>query len=104
MQFVVIAHHTPNLCPTSNAKIRGLLKESAKEIPHLAQRLGITIISLNVCGPEHQVLAVIESPDVERVHQFIMGARLVQWNTINVHATWSLEETLARADALPPIF
>ncbi|MEO0249428.1 MAG: hypothetical protein ABIN58_07785 [candidate division WOR-3 bacterium] len=104
MQFVVIAHHTPDLCPTSNAKIRELLKESAKEIPGLAQRLGITIISLNVYGPEHQVLAVIESPDVERVRQFLMEARLVQWNTINVHATWSLEEAMARADALPPLF
>jgi hypothetical protein len=33
-----------------------------------------------------------------------MQSRLVQWNTIAIHATWSLEEALAKADTLPTIF
>ena len=33
MQFVIIAEHSPELCPMSNAKIRDLMKESATEIP-----------------------------------------------------------------------
>jgi hypothetical protein len=104
MQFVIIAQHSPEMCPASNAKIREMMKAGAKEIPNLAQKLGIKIVSLNVYGPEHQVLALVESPDIEKVRDFVMESRLVQWNTTNIHATWSLEEALAKADKLPTIF
>ncbi len=43
MQFVIVAEHPPNLCPTSNAKIRELMKQGMKEIPSLAQKLGVKI-------------------------------------------------------------
>src|SRR6266498_359150 len=51
MQFVIIAEHSPELCPMSNAKIRDLMKESATEIPSLAEKLGVNIITTNVFGP-----------------------------------------------------
>ncbi len=104
MQFVVIAQHSPEMCPTSNGKIREMMKLGAKEIPGLAQKLGIQIVSLNVYGPDHQVLAIVESPDIEKVRDFVMESRLVQWNTTTIHATWTLEEALAKADKLPAIF
>lgn len=72
MQYVVIAEHQPEFCPTSNAKIRELMKQGAKGIPDLAKRLGVKIITLNVYG--------------------------------KIHATWSLEEALAKAETLPTMF
>jgi len=33
-----------------------------------------------------------------------MQSRLIQWNTVNIHATWSLEEALAKVETLPAIF
>ena len=104
MQFVIIARHSPELCPTSNAKIRQLMKEGTKEIPNIAQKLGVKIITLNVYGPDHEVLVVVEADGIEPVRDFTMQSRLVQWNTIAIHATWSLEEALAKADTLPTIF
>lgn len=104
MQFVMIAKHAPELCPTSNAKIRQLMKQGAKEMPDLAKRLGVKIITLNVYGPEHEILAVVEANDIEAVREFVMQSRLIQFNTTAVHATWSLEEALAKADALPTLF
>jgi hypothetical protein len=104
MQFVMSARHTPELCPTSNAKIRQMMKEGSKGIPDLAKKLGVKIITLNVYGPDHEVLAVLEADGIEAVREFTMQSRLVQWNTISIHATWSLEEALAKADKLPTIF
>ncbi len=103
-QFAIIAEHAPELCPTSNAKTREMMNQGAKEIPGLAQKLGMKIITLNVFGPEHIVLAVVEAPDIETVRTFVMESRLVQWNTTKVQATWSMEEALAKANALPPLF
>lgn len=104
MQFVMVAKHPPNLCPSSNAKIREMLKHGAKELPGVAQKLGVKIITLNVYGPDHVVLAVMEAADIEAVRNFAVQSQLMQWNTIEIHATWSLEEALAKVETIPTIF
>ncbi len=104
MQFVVISEHPPNLCPTSNAKTRELMKQGMKEIPTLAQKLGLKIITLNVFGTDHIVMAVVEAADIEAVRNFVMESRLVQWNTTRIHPTWTMEEAMAKADTLPTLF
>ena len=65
MQFVVVAEHLPELCPTSNGKIRELMREGAGEIPELAKKLGIEIVA--VPGPDHQVIGVFEAEDIGAV-------------------------------------
>ena len=67
MQFVVVAEHLPELCPTSNGKIRELMREGAGEIPELAKKLGIEIVALAVPGPDHQVIGVFEAEDIGAV-------------------------------------
>ena len=39
--FALIAEHPPDLCPTSNAQTRQILKEGASQIPQLAEQLGV---------------------------------------------------------------
>jgi hypothetical protein len=104
MQFVVLATHSPDMCPSSNSKIRELMKQGSKEIPNLAGKLGVKIVTLNVFGPDHQVMAVVEADDIEKVRDFVMESRLSQWNTVNVHATYTMEEALAKAEKLPALF
>jgi hypothetical protein len=104
MQFVIIAEHAPELCPTSNAKIRDLMKQTATEIPSLAQKLSVNIVTTNVFGPDHVIHTEAEADNIEAVREFIMQSRLVQWNTTRIHATWSLEEALDKADQLPTVF
>ncbi len=104
MQFVIVARHSPELCPTSNAKIRQLMKQGAKEIPEVAKKLGVKIITVNVYGPDHELLVVVEASGIEPVREFVTQSRLIQWNTTAIHATWTMEEALAKADALPAIF
>jgi hypothetical protein len=102
--FAVIAEHPPELCPTSNARTRQMLKEGAAQIPQLAEQLGVDIVTLRIFGPDHIVLAVVEANDIEPVREFILQSRLIQWNTTNIHATYSVEEALAKADVLETIF
>ena len=103
-QFVVIAEHPPELCPSSNKQTREMMIQGANQIPELAKKLGIDIINLRVFGPDHIVLAVVEAQDIEAVRDFVFESRLVQWNTTKIHATYSMEETLAKVEMLPPIF
>lgn len=102
--FAVIAEHPPELCPTSNAQTRKMLREGAAQVPRLAEQLGIDIVTLRVFGPDHVVLAVVDATDIETVREFILQSRLIQWNTTEVHATYSMEEALAKSDELEAIF
>ena len=102
--FAVLAEHPPELCPSSNAQTRKMLKQGAAQMPELAERLGIDILTLRVFGPDHVVLAVVEANDIETVREFILQSRLIQWNTTEIHATYSMEEAIAKSDELEAIF
>ena len=102
--FAVIAEHPPELCPTSNSQTRQMLKEGATQIQQLAERLGIDIVTLRVFGPDHVVLAVVEANDIEAVREFILQSRLIQWSTTHIHATYSMDEAIAKADEVEAIF
>jgi hypothetical protein len=102
--FAVIADHPPNLCPTSNAQTRKIMKEGAGQIPQLAEKLGINIVTLRVFGPDHIILAVVEADDIDSVRDFALQSRLMQWNTVKINATYSMEEALALIDEAETIF
>jgi hypothetical protein len=102
--FAVIAQHPPELCPTSNAQTRHMLKQGAAQMPQLAKQLGVDIVTLRVFGPDHIVLAVVEANNIEVVRDFVLHSRLIQWNTTKIHATYSMEEAIAKSDDLEAIF
>jgi hypothetical protein len=102
--FAVIAEHPPNLCPTSNAQTRQLLKEGASQIPQLAEQLGVDIGTLRIFGPDHIILAVVEADDIDSVRNFALQSRLMQWNTVKINATYSIEEAVAMIDEVEPVF
>jgi hypothetical protein len=102
--FAVIAEHPPNLCPTSNTQTRQMMKEGAGQIPQLAEGLGVNIVTMRIFGPDHIILAVVEAEDIDSVRDFVFQSRLMQWNKVNVHATYSLEEALGLIDQAEPIF
>src|SRR3990172_7908377 len=104
MQLDITAEQPPPLCPTGNAQTREMMKQGAKDLPALPQKLGIEIITIRVYGGGRVVLALVEASDIEKVREFIMQSRLIQWNTVKINATWSMEEALAKADQLPAIF
>jgi hypothetical protein len=102
--FAITAEHPPDLCPTANAQTRQMLKAGAGQIPHLAGQLGVGIVTLRVFGPDHIILAVVEADEIEAVRDFALQSRLMQWNTVRIHATYSIEEALALVDTVEPIF
>jgi hypothetical protein len=102
--FALIAEHPPDLCPTSNAQTRQMLKEGAHQIPHLAEQLGVDVGALRIFGPDHIILAVVEADTIDSVRDFALRSRLMQWNKVTIHATYSIEEALALIDEVETIF
>lgn len=102
--FALIAEHPPQLCPTSNAQTRQILKEGASQIPQLAKQLGVEIGALRVFGPDHIILAVVDADDIDSVRNFALQSRLMQWNTVKINATYSIEEAVTLIDEVEAIF
>ena len=102
--FAVIAEHPPELCPTANAQTRQMMKEGAGQIPRLAEQLGVNIVTLRIFGPEHIIVAVVEAEDIDSVRDFVFQSRLMQWNTVKVNATYSIEEAVGMLDDVETIF
>jgi hypothetical protein len=65
---------------------------------------GVNIGTLRIFGPDHIILAVVEADDISSVRDFALQSRLMQWNTVKIHATYSIEEALPLIDSVEPIF
>jgi hypothetical protein len=102
--FALIAEHPPHLCPTSNAQTRQILKAGASQIPQLAEQLGVEIGTLRIFGPDHIILAVVDAEDIDAVRSFALQSRLMQWNKVTIHATYSIEEAVGMIDEVEAIF
>jgi hypothetical protein len=81
-----------------------MLKQGAGQIPQLAEQLGVQIGTLRIFGPEHVILLVVEADDIESVRNFALQSRLMQWNTVKINATYSIEEAVAMIDEVEPVF
>lgn len=104
MHYVLLATHGPEICPTSNAKIREMFMKRAPEIPALAKRLGVNLVAGPFVSREHVSVVVVEAAKAEAVDQFISESGLAQWNSIRVLPSLTMEDGMKEMSALKPIF
>jgi hypothetical protein len=101
--FVVRLVHTSDQCPTANSKVRDRVVGGAAEIPVLAEKLGVKIVTGPlVLASEHESVAVVEANGVEAVNDFIQQSGLIQWNSVRVSLAEPLQDALSHIDSLPP--
>ncbi len=94
MHFVVLATHSPEICPTSNAKTKALLLELAPQIPSIAQKHGVNILAGPLVNREHMSVTVVETDRADGLDDFLVDSRLAQWNQIHILPSRSLQEGL----------
>ncbi|WP_240509333.1 hypothetical protein [Streptomyces agglomeratus] len=104
MHFVLIATHTPEICPTSNATTRDLMLKTGPDVPNLAQKAGVEIVAGPFVNREHTIVAVVQSDKVENVDRFLMESRLPHWNRVRVLPSLTMEDALTEVEAQTPIF
>jgi hypothetical protein len=92
MHFVILGEHSPEVCPTSNAKTRALLLDLGPQIPSIAQKAGVEIVAGPFVNREHMTVVILESDRAEAVDDFLVEARLHQWNRVRVIPSHTMEE------------
>jgi len=104
MQYLIVAQHPPDICPSANEKIRALASEGGKEMPALAEKLGVKILATYVPFTNHHVYVAVEADDADAVRELTIQGRLGQWNTIEIYQTSTLEEALTRVQEMPMVY
>jgi hypothetical protein len=84
MHYVVIAEHSAEVCPTSNAKTKSLLLEMAPQIPKIAEKNDVNILSGPFVNHEHISVVIVETDRPENLDAFLIETRLPQWNRVRV--------------------
>ena len=104
MHYVLLASHSADVCPTSNAKTRQVVMEVAPAIPTTAERLGVKIVAGPFVNHEHVSVAIVEADHAEDVDRFIVESRLAQWNSVRVLPSIPLQEGMKEIAEQQPIF
>jgi hypothetical protein len=94
MHYVVLATHSPEICPTSNAKTKGLLLEMAPQIPGIAQKHGVNILAGPFVNREHTAVTIVETDRADGLDDFLVDSRLAQWNQVHIMPSRPLQEGL----------
>lgn len=92
MHYVVLGTHSAEVCPTSNATTRQLLVDIGPQIPKIAERNSVKIVSGPWVNREHATVTIVEASNGEDLDRFLVESRLAQWNTIRVLPSLSMEQ------------
>src|SRR5215468_9789043 len=92
MHYVLLAEHDADVCPPRNETTRELLLQTGQEIPGIAQRNGVNLVSGPWVNREHVVVVVVEADRSEAVDRFLVEARLQQWNRVRILPSLGIEE------------
>jgi hypothetical protein len=103
MQYVILGHHPPDLCPTSNVKTRERVQQMMTQMEAAQQKHQVRVLSGHVLGASHRMVVLTEVPNVEAVRDFVMETGLVQWNSVEIYPSWALDEAIRQASTLAPI-
>jgi hypothetical protein len=102
MEFVVVADHTPDECPSSNAKVRKMMAEAAGKLPALAKSLGVEPVYIGAPMVDHKLFFVLKAPSYEAVRNLLIKSGMIQTQTSHIYPTLSMEEALKTAAELTP--
>jgi hypothetical protein len=105
-QYVILADHSPDICPSSNARSRARAIDGLGQmLPELSKKAGVTFLTGPLhLDPGHRTVAVVEAPSIEVVTQLVYATGLSQWNTVEVCPTTPTAEMMANVGDFPIIF
>ena len=94
--------HPPNICPIANKASREAAVAGWKQIPSLAQKYGVNMLSFDHFDPEHFIIAMIEAESIESVRDFVMEAGLMAWNDLKINPITPVSELMDNMNKAPP--
>ncbi len=103
MMFLILATHSPDMCPLTNSKVREHVLKIVPEWKNMAERLGLRFVSDPLVNNEHMVISVVEASEVEALDEFINQSGMQQWNNVKMIPCTRIEDALKKYHEIKPI-
>ncbi len=105
-QYVILADHPANICPSSNASSRARAIEGlGQALPTLSADAGVAFLTGPLhLDPGHRTVSVVEAPNIEAVTQLVYATGLSQWNTVEVCPVTPVADMMANIGDFPIVF
>ena len=96
--YVILADHSPDICPSANGKSRARAMEGMGQLlPKLAPDAGVRFdVGPLHLDPGHRTIAVVDAPSIEAVTQLIYDIGFSQWNNVEVCPVRPVQELSPR--------
>jgi hypothetical protein len=104
MHYVILAEHSAEACPTSNAKTKALMLEIGPQIPKIAEQHGLTLLAGPYVGHEHIAVTIVETDRAEGIYDFLVQSRLAQWNRVRVLPAKPIEQGMGEVAESTSLF
>jgi uncharacterized protein with GYD domain len=104
MHYVVLASHSAEVCPTSNAKTKAVLLEVAPQMNSIAEKHGVNILAGPYASHEHTVVTIVEVERPEGLDAFLTETRLPQWNQVRILPSVPVEEAMKELEETTTMF
>ena len=104
MHFVVLGTHSPEVCPTSNAKTKALLLEVAPQVSAIAEKHGVNIVAGPFANREHTLVIIVETDSAEALDSFVVESRLAQWNQVRILPSVPMQTALQELQEATMLF
>lgn len=104
MHYVILATHSPEVCPSSNAKTKALLLEMGPTIPDIGEKHGVKIVAGPFVNQEHTVVTVVQAEHGEELDEFLEESRLPQWNRLHILPSRTMEEGMREVQGATSLF
>jgi hypothetical protein len=104
MHFVVLASHSPDICPLSNAKTKALLLDMGPQIPDIAKQHGVDLVAGPFVNREHMSVVIVETERAESLDAFLAASRLHQWNQLHILPSLPMEESMKDVEEATALF
>jgi hypothetical protein len=104
MHYVVLATHNADICPMSNAKTQAMILEMGPQIPKIAEKHAVNIVSGPWVNREHQTVVIVETERAESLDAFLVESRLAQWNAVRVLPSQHLAEGMKEVGEATALF
>jgi hypothetical protein len=104
MEYVALALHSPEACPSSNAKVRERAQQAMGRMEEIGKKHQVKLKSAHVLGPKHLIVFIFEAAGIEAVRDFIRESGIIQWNDTELYPSQTMQEAMQAASSLAPIW
>ena len=102
MEYVALLRHSPEVCPTSNSKVREQVQTLPPKLEQVGHKHQVSLKSSHILGPTHLMVLVCDAPSVEAVREFLDETGLTQWNNTELYPSLSIQEAMQALPSFPP--